>query len=83
MKLCLRFFLGEEDLFPQNKPTKKSYIQCQTHYIQKKRNKVKKETRTIKRRKKKEMGGSHYVIHTIDRHNPFKLFSLYTFYAND
>ena len=32
---------------------------------------------------KKEMGGSHYVIHTIARHNPFKLFSLYTFYAID
>ena len=43
---------------------------------QKKRLEILKEGR-------KEMGGSHYVIHTIDRHNPFKLFSLYTFYAID
>ena len=80
------YFFLEEDLFPQNKSRKKSYIQYQTHYIQKKRNKGKKETRNIKRRKKIEMGGgggSNYVIHTIDRHNPFKLFSLYTFYAID
>ena len=46
-----------EDLFPHNKSTKKSYIQYQTHYIQNNRNKGKKETRNIKRRKKKEMGG--------------------------
>ena len=26
---------------------------------------------------------SHYVIQTIERHNSFKLFSLYTFYAID
>ena len=35
---------------------KKSYIQYQTHYIQKKRNKGKKETRNIKRGKKKKWG---------------------------
>ena len=76
-------FLEKKIYFHKTNLQKKSYIQYQTHYIQKKRNEGKKETRNIKRRKKKEMGGSHYVIHTIDRHNPFKLFSLYTFYAID
>ena len=36
-----------------------------------------------KRNGRKRNGGSHYVIQTIERHNPFKLFSLYTFYAID
>ena len=57
-----------EDLFPHNKSTKKSYIQYQTHYIQNNRNKGKKETRNIKRRKKKEMGGGAIMsfIQSID-----------------
>ena len=46
------------------------------------RNKGKKETRNIKEVRKRN-GGSHYVIQLIERHNPFKLFSLYTFYAID
>ena len=46
--------------------------------------KAKKRLEILKEgRKKWAGGGSHYVIHTIDRHNPFKLFSLYTFYAID
>ena len=76
------FYFFEKIYFHKKNLQKKSYIQYQTHYIQTKRNKGKKETRNIKRRKKREMGGSHYVNHTIERH-PFKLFSLYTFYAID
>ena len=42
--------------------------------------KAKKETINVKR---KRNGGSHCVIHSIKRHNPYRLFSLYTFYAID
>ena len=50
------FIYFEKELFPQNKSTKKSYIEYQTHYIQKKEIKAIKETRNIKRRKKKKWG---------------------------
>ena len=77
------FFFEKKIYFHKTNLQKKSYIQYQTHYIQKERKKGKKETRSIKRRKRKKLGGSHYVNQTIDRHNPFKLFSLYTFCAID
>ena len=44
--------------------------------------KAKKRLEILKEGRKKN-GGSHYVIQSIERHNPFKLFSLYTFYAID
>ena len=75
------FFL--KDLCPLKKIHKKAYIQYQTHYISKERKKRKKKRLEILKEGKREMGSSHYVIHTIERHNPFKLFSLYTFYAID
>ena len=32
---------------------------------------------------RKRNGGSHYVIQTIERHNPFTMFSFCTFYEID
>ena len=48
------FFLRRR--FISTKQIYKNNILYQTHYIQKKRNKGKKETRNIKRRKKKKWG---------------------------
>ena len=61
------------------------YIQHQIHSIQKKEIKAKKRVEILKGGRKRNGGGggSHYAIHTIERHNPFKLFSLCTFYAID
>ena len=49
-------FFEKKIYFHKTNLQKKSYIQYQTYYIQKKRNKGKKETRNIKRRKKKKWG---------------------------
>ena len=63
---------------------KKNHTYITKHNIYKGQEiKIKKETRNIKRRKEKKSWGSHYVIQSIERHNPFKLFSLYTFYTID
>ena len=69
-------FFRRRFIFHKTNLRKKSFIQYQTYYIQETRNKDKKETKNIKRRKKRK-GGSHYVIHSIESHNPFRLFSLY------
>ena len=50
----VQYFFEKKIYFHKTNLQKKSYIQYQTHYIQKKRNKGKKETRNIKRRKKKK-----------------------------
>ena len=42
-----------------------------------------KEARNIKKRKKKEGCGNHYVIYSIERYNLLKLFSLHSFYVID
>ena len=52
----IHFFFEKKIYFHKTNLQKKSYIQYQTHYIQKRRNKGKKETRNIKRRKKKKWG---------------------------
>ena len=83
--LYICFF--EKIYFHKTNLQKKSYIQYQTHYYKRKELKAKKRLEILKEGRK-EMeegggGGSHYVIPTIERHNPFKLFSLYTFYAID
>ena len=44
--------------------------------------KAKKRLGILKEGRKRNRS-SHYVIQTIERHNPFKLFSFYTFYAID
>ena len=49
-------FFWEEDLFPQNKSTKKSYIQYQTHYIQKERTKGKKSLEVLKEGRERSWG---------------------------
>ena len=49
-------FFEKKIYFHKTNLQKQSYIQYQTHYIQKKRNKGKRETRNIKRRKKKKWG---------------------------
>ena len=62
---------------------KKNYTYNTKHTIYKRKEiKAKKRLEILKEGRKKKWGSSHYVIHTIDRHNPFKLFSLYTFLCN-
>ena len=56
---------------------KSSYILCTK---KKTEHKDKEEVKNIKRRKRKKCG-SHYVIHSIERYNLFKLFSLYIFFV--
>ena len=52
------------------------------HTIYKKKEKKgKKRLKELKERTERKWG-SHYVTQTIERHNPFKLFSLYTFLCN-
>ena len=53
-----------------------------TLYTKRKKKKEKKRLEVLKEGTERKWG-SHYVIQTIERHNPFKLFSLYTFYAID
>ena len=72
------YFFVKNIYFHKTNLQKKSYIEYQTYYIQNTRTKDKKEGRNIKIREN-EMGGSHYVIHSFESHNPFKLFNLYTF----
>ena len=62
---------------------KKNHTYNTKHTIYKRKEiKAKKKLEILKEGRKRN-GGSHYVIQTIERHNPFKLFSLYTFYAID
>ena len=51
-----------------------------TLYTKRKKKRQKKRLEILKEGRDGD-GGSHYVIQTIVRHNLFKLFSLYTFYA--
>ena len=58
---------------------KKNHTYNTKHTIYKRKEiKAKKRLEILKGGRKRN-GGSHYVIQTIERHNPFKLFSLYTF----
>ena len=62
---------------------KKNHTYNTKHTIYKRKEiKAKKRLEILKEGRKRN-GGGHYVIQTIERHNPFKLFSLYTFYAID
>ena len=76
-------YFFEKKIYFHKTNLKKSYIQYQTHYTQKERNKGKKKRLEILKEGRNRNGGSHYVIQTIERHNPFKMFSLYTYYAID
>ena len=74
-------FYGEEDLFPQNNLQKHHTYTTKT--LCTKRKKKGKKTLEVLKEGREKNWGSHYVIQTIQRHNPFKLFSVYTFYAID
>ena len=62
---------------------KKNHTYNTKHTIYKKKEKKAKKRLEVLKEGTERKWGSHYVIQTIERHNPFKLFSLYTFYAID
>ena len=73
------FFFFEKKIYFHKTNLQKNH----TYYKQKKQKiKTKKKLETLKEGKERS-GGSHYVIHSTEIHNLFKLFSLYTFYVID
>ena len=81
--IMTQFFFFEKKIYFHKTNLQKNHAYNTKHTIYKRKEiKAKKRLEILKEGRKRN-GGSHYVIQTIERHNPFKLFSLYTFYAID
>ena len=73
----------EKKIYFHKTNLQKNYTYNTNHTIYKKKEKKAIKRLEVLKEETERKWGSHYVIQTIERHNPFKLFSLYTFYAID
>ena len=75
------FLFFEKKIYFHKTNLQKNHTYNTKHTIYKRKEIQAKKRLEILKKGRKRNGGSHFVIQTIERHNPFKLFSLCTFYA--
>ena len=73
----------EKKIYFHKTNLRKNHTYNTIHTIYKEKEKKAKKRLEVLKEGRERNWGSHHVIQTIERHNPFKLFSLYTFYAID
>ena len=75
------FLFFKKKIYFHKTNLQKNHTYNTKHTIYKRKEIQAKKRLEILKKGRKGNGGSHFVIHTIERHNLFKLFSLCTFYA--